>query len=240
MEYIGHDSRMTAYTVHDGKSPTILFVHGSGSSHSAWSDLFERLPYRLVGIDLSGHGYSEDVETDPGPEALQVYGEDVVAVANATDTDVLAGHSLGGAVVQHVTVDTSFSPSALLLIGTGAKLAVREDIREELEAEIATAPPQSEWDPSVSDADAHPVVRHRDFLTCHTFDNRARLDEITVPAIAITGENDEMTFPWYHEYLADNLPDCKLSIIPNAAHSAYQDRPDEFATEVISFIDQLS
>lgn len=239
MESVRHHGRETAYRLQEGDDPTLLFVHGSGSTGQSWDEQFERLPYRMAAIDLSGHGTSDDIDAEAGGPALTAYGEDVVSVAEETDADVLAGHSLGGAVVQHVTLDTAFEPAALLLVGTGAKLAVREDIREEWRGTAESAPPRDEWAADHDEArEVYPPVVLRNFLTCHRFDVRDRLDELDVPALAITGENDEMTFPWYHEYLAENLPQCEWTIVDDAGHSSFSDQPDAFAAEVREFIER--
>jgi 3-oxoadipate enol-lactonase len=71
-------------------------------------------------------------------------------------------------------------------------------------------------------------VTRRDFLTCHTFDVRDRLDEVDVPALAVVGEHDSLTPPSYHEYLAAELPDCSLTVIEDAAHLAMLEQPAAF------------
>ena len=65
----------------------------------------DRFP--VAALDLSGHGESDDVDAEPGYTALSAYVDDVLAVAEAVDADVLVGNSLGGAVllgVMHATV----------------------------------------------------------------------------------------------------------------------------------------
>ncbi|MFW9927028.1 MAG: alpha/beta fold hydrolase, partial [Candidatus Thorarchaeota archaeon] len=45
---------------------TLVLVHGAGSSHLAWALQLRDLSndYRLVAIDLTGHGQSDDIVGD--------------------------------------------------------------------------------------------------------------------------------------------------------------------------------
>jgi len=258
METVTHHGRSTAYRVSDrgGTGTPILFVHGSGASHVVWRSQFRLADDRpVVAPDLSGHGESADVDADPGYETLAAYADDVLAVASATDAGILAGHSLGGAVVLHVLLERTeeFRPDAVVMAGTGARLAVLESLREWLvedfdrAVEFLHAPGRlfTEADPELVEAseavmrETGRAVTERDFLTCHTFDVRERLGEITTPALAVGGEADQLTPPRYHEFLASELPDAALAIIEDAAHMAMFEQPDAFNAAVGRFLGDL-
>jgi len=83
------------------------------------------------------------------------------------------------------------------------------------------------------------AVTERDFLTCHTFDERDRLGEIDVPSLAIVGEGDQLTPPRYHEYLASELPDAALAIVDDAAHMAMLEQPQAFNAALHRFLEDL-
>jgi pimeloyl-ACP methyl ester carboxylesterase len=243
MEQVVHDGRETAYRRVAGaaEGPTVLYVHGSGANHRVWVHQYApRGPvHPAVALDLSGHGESTDIDTEAGSETLAAYAADVVAVARETDADVLVGHSLGGAVVFEVLLDSPFDPSAVVFAGTGAKLAVHQSIRTLLQEDFEGLvdalhqdsrllhDPDGTTDERSRDAilSAGQAVTQRDFLTCHEFDVRERLDEINVPALAVVGEHDVMTPPEYHEYLADSIADCERAVIENAAHLAMLEQP---------------
>lgn len=264
METVAHHDRETAYQFAGGGGRSndgtrsndgaarVCYVHGSGATHRLWAAQYSPAgpAHPAVALDLSGHGESGDVDTAPGPATLDAYARDVVAVARATGADVLAGNSLGGAVVLHVALETDFDPAALVLAGTGAKLAVREDLRtllaDDFERAVATLHGE---DLLFHDADENQLERsraamgatgqavtRRDFLTCHAFDVRERLGDIDVPALAIVGEHDGLTPPEFHEYLAEHLPDCEFATVPAAAHLAMVERPDAFNDRVGEFL----
>jgi len=254
MERVSHDGRTTAYERMDrgGDGATLLCVHGSGATHALWKAQLGRLSTErpVVSLDLSGHGDSEDVGTEVGPDTLAAYVDDVLAVARAEGATVLCGNSLGGAVVQALLLERSFDADAAVLAGSGAKLAVHEDIREWL---------ASDFDRAVSflhgedllfhDPDARTLefseaamravgraVTERDFLSCHTFDVRDRLSEIDVPTFALTGEYDGLTPPTYHEYLAEHVPDGGWATVDDAAHLSMLEEPAGFNAAVSDFL----
>jgi 3-oxoadipate enol-lactonase len=255
METVTHHGRATTYDVSDrgGDGAPVLFVHGSGGNSGVWKGQFRLSDERPVAaLDLSGHGDADDVDAEAGWPTLSAYADDVLAVADAVDAEVLAGNSLGGAVVMHAVLERDVDPAALLLVGTGAKLGVLEDLLEwladdfERALEFLHGPDRLLHDPddelvALSRAamdDAGRAVVERDFLTSHSFDVRDRMDELDVPALALTGEHDKLTPPWYHEFLADELSDCEWTTVEDAAHLSMLEQPAAFNEAVSAFLDE--
>jgi len=82
----------------------LVFVHGWSCDKSYWQD---QLPffchfYKVVTIDLAGHGKSGTNRTD---WTIQAFAQDVAAVVNSLDLRpvVLIGHSMGGPVILEAT-----------------------------------------------------------------------------------------------------------------------------------------
>lgn len=254
METVAHDGRETAYRLveTDRTGPTVLYIHGSGGSHGVWTHQYSPAgpAHPAVALDLSGHGASDDIETEPGPETLSAYADDACTVAKETGADVLVGNSLGGAVVFETVLERSLDLSGVVFAGSGARLAVHEDIREMLATDFEAAVEFfHDTDRLFHDGrgelleqskaqmrDAGQAVTRRDFLTCHTFDVRDRLDELTVPARAVVGEYDGLTPPSYHEYLAEELPNCEYAVLEECAHLAMLEQPGRFNEVVADFL----
>ena len=258
MEYVSHDGRRTAYRIaqSDGAGPTLLYVHGSGGNHRIWAAQYgPRGPaHPAAALDLSGHGESDDVDTPVGSETLRAYADDVCAVADAVDADVLVGNSLGGAVVQRILVERDHGLSGAVLAGSGAKLAVHDALREVLADDFGAAIDVLH-DEDMLFHDTHDrmvaqsretmravgrAVTERDFLSCHSFDVRDRLSDIDVPVLALVGEYDQLTPVSYHEYLADEIPDGRLAVLEDAAHLAMVEQPTGFASAIETFLDELA
>lgn len=254
MYTVSHHGRTTAYrqTQPDGAGPTVLYVHGSGGSHQVWVHQYAPTgpAHPAVALDLSGHGASADIETPPGPKTLTAYAEDVAAVAETTDADVLVGNSLGGAVVFEVVLGEYFDPEGIVFAGSGAKLAVHDSLRDLLETDFPAAVERlhepgmllGQQDPQLVEqskktlTEAGQAVTRRDFLTCHEFDVRADIEDITVPSLALVGTNDSLTPPSYHEFLAQEMPACELQTIPDAGHLAMLEQPDAFNDPLAEFL----
>ena len=253
METVSHNDRDTAYEVVDrgGDGPPLCFIHGAGGSHEVWNGqhaLADRYP--IVTLDLSGHGESDDVDASAGYTALSAYADDVLAVVDETDAAVLVGNSLGGAIVLHTLLEREFDPAAAVLTGTGARLGVLEDLLQWLESDFDQAveflhgPDRlfHDPDPKVRERsmaqmyDTGQAVTQRDFLTSHEFDVRDRVGEIDTPSLAVYGEYDQLTPPWFHEYLADEIDECELAEIDDAAHLAMVEQPAAFNEAVDEFL----
>jgi 3-oxoadipate enol-lactonase len=252
METVTHHGRTTAYRATDfGEGPRVCYVHGAGGAHDVWVEQYgDREGPPAVAVDLSGHGDSDDVETDPGVETLDAYAEDVVAVCEATGATVLCGNSMGGAVALWVALEYDLDVEALVLADTGAKLGVDDGLLEALDRNFESAvaslhvPDTLFHDPDDDLVEVSKrgllstgrAVTLRDFRTCDAFDVRDRLGEIESPALALCGEHDPMTPPRFSEYLAAEMPDCEYVEIAAAAHMPMLERPDVFDDAVRSFL----
>ena len=255
METVTHGGRTTAYerAGDDREGAAVLYVHGSGANREIWRAQLDDGPQPATALDLSGHGDSADVDADPGFETLSAYADDVLAVADATGSDVLVGNSLGGAVCLHLVLERDASPAGLVLAGTGAKLAVMDDLRTWLDeafdraVEFLHAGNRLFHDPdhpAIEDSKATmgavgQATTRRDFETCHRFDVRERLGEIDAPTLAVCGEHDGLTPPRYHEYLAENVPNASVAVLADAAHLAMIERPAAFDAALSAFVREL-
>lgn len=63
-----------------------------------------------------------------------------------------------------------------------------------------------------------------------------RLGEITVPSLAVTGENDPESTPEMTHRLAAALPSCRAVIVPVARHMLPVERPEAFCEPLTTFI----
>jgi pimeloyl-ACP methyl ester carboxylesterase len=97
---VSSDGVQVRYEFRGKGEPTLIFVHGWCCDRTYWS---EHLPYfakkyRVVAIDLAGHGESG---FNRKAWTLDAFGNDVAAVATQLSLKqvVLIGHSMGGSVI---------------------------------------------------------------------------------------------------------------------------------------------
>jgi pimeloyl-ACP methyl ester carboxylesterase len=97
---LSKDGSPISYEICGAGEPTLVFVHGWSCDARYWRAQVPVLSnkYRVVVLDLAGHGHSGMTRTK---YTMGAFGEDVRAVAEATGRGkvILIGHSMGGSVI---------------------------------------------------------------------------------------------------------------------------------------------
>jgi pimeloyl-ACP methyl ester carboxylesterase len=120
-----------------GAGPPVVLVHGLALDHRTWHhqyvDLADR--FRLIGIDLRGHGRSKLGDEPFGPHRSAA---DIGAVLERLDlrSVVLVGHSLGGTILGQLCADRPDvireRVAGLVFVGTFASAIAGEGRLREL------------------------------------------------------------------------------------------------------------
>lgn len=233
------------------RKPPLLLIHGAGGTHQHWPAALRRLPdWTVYALDLPGHGKSGGA----GCASVAAYCEAVFQFCETHGLQkvALAGHSMGGAIVQEFALRFGGRLAGMALVSTGARLRVAPAILEGLLTDFpATARLITDWSHGPAAADQQkrlylqnllkesPAVVHGDYRACDAFDLRAGLPAIATPALAICGSADIMTPPKYSEYLAQNLPAAQLHLIPDCGHMVTLEAPEELASVIQGFLSSL-
>ena len=211
-------------------APPLVLVHGAGGTHMHWPGELRRLPGMTVyALDLPGHGQSPGA----GCTTIAAYAQAVAAWADALGLPrfILAGHSMGGAIAQTMALRQPERLAGLILVGTGARLAVSPAILDGLGRDYAaTARLIADWaykrqvDPETLDAYAQAMqtipmeVTRGDFAACNAFDVTSQVSQIALPTLVIVGLEDRLTPPKYSRFLAQQIPAARLLEAPEAGH----------------------
>jgi pimeloyl-ACP methyl ester carboxylesterase len=245
------------YFVHNGgresKLPVVL-IHGAGGSHLHWPSDLRRLPgYRTYALDLPGHGKS----AGRGLQSVSAYAESVLKWVESVNLHraVFVGHSLGGAIVQHLALNAPDQAVGLGLIGSGARLRVHPEILQNTASEntYRTAVAviiQSAFSPKAPTrlvklasermAQTRPSVLHGDFIASDKFEVMDQITDIHQPTLIICGADDQLTPLRYSQYMADKIPNAHLEVIPDAGHMVMLEKPQQTAEALLTFLDKLS
>ena len=231
---------------------TLVFVHGSGGDHLLWNyqrQFFEG-SFNVVAVDLPGHGEAGG----DGEDSIGAYAGHLLNLVRALAGDVycLFGHSLGGAIIQEFTLLYPQYVEALVLVGTGARLRVLpeilEGIQERFEETVRSIcdyafskkTPRDMIEKGIeSMLQARPAVLYGDFAACNRFDIMDRVENIRVPTIVVCGGDDVMTPPKYAHFLVEKIEGARVEIIDGAGHMVMIEKPAEFNSRVMDFLETL-
>lgn len=229
--------------------PILLLIHAAGSTALSWTFQLHGIgaSVNIVAIDLPGHGES----SGSGMDSIADYANSVVNFIKKLHINkcIPAGISMGGAIVQQMLVDNpEIFPSAIL-INTGAKMKVLPDIFCAINSDskafmanlvnyVLPADLDSDhFSPIMDDAvEVRQNVILGDFSACDIFDIRDRLNEIKMPVLIISSENDTMTPAWYGKYLHDNIKNSDLIIIPEAGHLVTVEKSELINRAIAKFV----
>jgi pimeloyl-ACP methyl ester carboxylesterase len=228
---------------------TIILIHGAASSHLVWArDLRHIEGYRVLAIDLPGHGRSEGVGFDRIEDYAKAVGSllDVVNVRQC----ILLGHSMGGAIAQTLA---HFQPErviGLILIATAAKLPVNPTLLKTVLTDlrqVAEMINRWEWSPDAPPdlkqnslermMELPPELIYQDYLACDRFNITPHLPEITAPTLIIGGTADKMTPLAWLQNLATGLPHTTLETISGAGHYVILERPQKIGEIVQAWLE---
>lgn len=235
----------------DPARPPLVLVHGAGGTLTHWPPEIRRLPDTAVyALDLPGHGKSPGA----GCATIEEYADVVVGFMEALDLPpaVLAGHSMGGAIVQDVALRYPDKVAGLALIATGARLKVAplilDGIQTSFDATVAqiaqfvyspnvTPEMRAEYATHLQQTD--PALLYGDFAACDAFDRRGQLTQVQRPTLIICGTADKMTPVKFSQSLHDELPNSELHLIDNAGHMVILERPGLVAGLLQEFLIRL-
>ncbi len=258
----GGGTRIAVYEYGDRGGAEILLVHGFSQSHLAWAKQYKSpalQQFRIVVIDLRGHGASDKPVHVSNYDHSKVWADDLHAVLKAKDlkrplvvvwsyggfivSDYvreygdarLAGIVFVGAVTQLGTPDSKghYGAGMKALLGM---LDPRQEINIASTAQfirIAVAGPLSaeEYELILAyNMAVSPEIRSA--LLARTVDGSDALARIKVPVLIVQGEKDSIALVAAADYIAAKIRHASKSFYPNAAHCPFMEEPERFNREL--------
>ena len=243
----------------EGSGPCLTLVHGVGSCLGSWDGVIAALGpgYRFLRYDLRGHGRSAKL---PGPYRLDDFVDDLRRLLDHLEIarTHLAGFSLGGLIAQAFALAEPHRVEKLVLISTVAgrtaneRERVRQRARTLAEQGAAThlAEAVERWftagfiarRPEVLEErrrrslDNDPDCYAAAYRVLAESDLAARLPEVAVPTLVMTGEHDAGSTPRMARLIAERVPDCRLHILSGLKHSVLIEAPDRTGWAMTDFL----
>ncbi|MDZ5698626.1 alpha/beta hydrolase [Chelativorans sp. M5D2P16] len=247
-------------------APSILFIHGWSQSHLCWQRQYESEladAFRLVALDLRGHGMSQaPLEPDHYTQP-RLWADDIAAVIEQLDLHrpVLVGWSYGGFIVgdylraygtaeiagiNFVGAVVTLNKEALgTLIGPGfvdnVVGATSDDlptnieaIRRFLRANTSTPLPADLFETALGWNMAVPA-KVRAALVAREIDSDDVLAALTVPVLVSHGHKDQIILPAMGEHIVATCPRAVPSWYPDIGHMTFVEEADRFNSELMQF-----
>lgn len=246
--------------------PSILFIHGWSANHLAWKYQYESSlseKFRLVALDLRGHGMSDAPLESEHYSKGQLWADDIAAIIEKLDIrrPVLVGWSYGGYVisdyiaafgqsaisgVNFVGGGVTFNKNAFgTLLGPGflnyVEGATQPDLPTNIEAlrqfvrELVASPMQQEdFERTLAfNMIVPPEVRAG--LLKREIDSDDVLMNMTVPVLVTQGKEDQHCLPAMSEHILEVCPTANASWYDGVAHMPFLENPQRFNSELAEF-----
>jgi pimeloyl-ACP methyl ester carboxylesterase len=264
---IADGREISALVAGPGRGPKIVFLHGLGGSQSTWQvvlgDLVEN--YRVVAIDLPGHGASDKSDPAGTDYAVEAIASAVVEAISGLKAGpaIIVGHSLGGAVAMQIALDRPELAAGIVLINSAG---LGDEISTELLGLIDRDPGRDTargllelfyedkrlvLDRGVDEmaqtqlaAGAWPaqqaVAKAAFGEGGQNLAVRERHREVAKPVLIVWGAKDRVIPLSHATESLSSLPDATLKVLPNVGHVPQVEDAPAVATAIDRFVKSLA
>jgi sigma-B regulation protein RsbQ len=249
-----------------GEGRPVVFAHGFGCSQDMWRLVAPHFvdDHRVVLFDHVGAGASDLSAYRPGKyDSLEGYAGDLVEILEQLDLRdvVFVGHSVG-AIIGLLAANRDPSRfGALVLVGPSPRYVDTDDYTggfsqadidslldgldanyfgwsETIAPVIMGAPDRPELSDELNDSfcKTDPSIARHFARVTFLSDNRRDLAAVTVPTMVIQSSDDVIAPVAVGRYVAAQIPDSELVIVPVTGHCAHLSAPDLVVDAIRTFI----
>ena len=248
-----------------GKGPPIVFLSGVGARLDTWESIIEILKenFECISIDNRGVGKSDKPLK---PYTINDMSKDTIILLKKLNIKSahIVGQSMGGLIAQEIAYKYPEYCKSITLCSTVAFADARTTIEWSSLPILAKKLHPREffyvmaaWIYSKKTlSDSHwlsetieKASNHSDLTPAHTyeiqvnsmikFDSRPWLNQISIPCLIISGD-DDITTPSYQSKLLENNIKNSIHInFPDAGHRAITEKKSTFINELKKFIARL-
>lgn len=252
------------HVVRHGEGPPLLFLVGLGGRADFWRQQMLHFGERFATLSFdhrkSGDSLPSDVTT-----TVEVLADDALALLDALGIErtTIVGHSLGGAIAQHIAVHAPERVAGLVLSASWAGptpyferlFALRKQLLRQCGPEAymwqGNLLGNPGWWMADNMAAATDAITARleafagveiecermDAVTSH--DLRDRLPRITAPTTIICARDDQITPLPLSEELARIIPGAQLEVLPAGNHFAPVTVAADYAAVLDAALDRV-
>jgi len=233
-----------------GSGRPLVFVHGLGESYETWKPQIEFFPkhgFRVIALDLRGHG---DSEIPRGRVTMEGFAADVEGVLDAESLEkaAMVGYSMGALVLLTLYKSAPHRFERLVLEATAPEYppAMTELLENRWMHEIApqvaefavspTAPQELKKDiyRIISRTDKRVYIQSAEAATERSY--RDIMASVEVPTLLISGELDYISPPEVVEEMSRLIRNSQKVVLRGVGHMPHRENPDEYNSTVLKFL----
>ena len=241
-----------------GKGKVLLFLHGLGSTLKDWDFQvpFFSKNFRVITVDLRGHGNTEMTDKNYGVERMT---EDIKKFLDALNIDkaTLIGFSMGGAIAFQFAYTYPESIDKMVIVNSGPDFNNMGKIGEDLlknrtddlntkglevlskeisknmfpEAHQIHLRNEFERRCKMNDFDDY----YQSFVTLMDWGLGDKIKDLKTETLVIASDMDYTPVGFKENYV-NNLPNAALVVIKNSRHGVVMDQPDAFNNALFTFL----
>jgi pimeloyl-ACP methyl ester carboxylesterase len=253
---------ITLHYIDKGKGKILLFLHSWMSNSEIYENQINELSkkYRVISVDLRGHGKSTKVKAynaDVFSKDLHIFIKKL-GLKNIT----LIGSSLGGNIAAHYAINYRDGIDSLILVNASAKYisdrgydtghssklvrtmflhlliyGYKKLIRRSINNLFAENTSHKERNRVFQIASAIPfTLALRIGVGMIFFDIREDLKKIKVPTLVLYGIEDKLCNFYSAKFFTDNIPNSKLVVFEKSGHFPFIEEKEKFNSEIRKFV----
>jgi len=244
----------------NGQGPSLLFVHGLGSSGQDWEEqvAFFSKKFKVITVDVRGHGKSAK---PAGPYSIQLFAEDMAAFIQALDAAPvhMVGISMGGMIAFQLAVDHPELLKSMTIVNSGPavfahtfkdrmqifqrsilfRLLSMQKIGEVIGGKLFPKEDQKELRAAVIErwAKNDKPAYMDSFKAIVGWSVADHISNINIPTLVIAADEDYTPVSVKEEYVS-KMPNAKLVVIQDSRHATPLDQPEEFNKTLDKFLSE--
>lgn len=247
-------------------APPILLIHGWSQHHLCWSKQFKSDladHFRLIALDLRGHGQSEAPSDPQSYTTGSLWADDIAAIISALGlaSPILVGSSYGGFVIGDYLrsygdgvigginlvagavgigpswfgpmIGEDFVKYAPAAASDDQEIALRS-VHSLLHRCVVKALPSDDLELAVGWTMLTPRYV-RGHLISREEDFRPDFTKVRKPLLVTYGSADTIVLPAMAKAIQDACPACQMSEYPGTGHFPFLEDPTRFNRELAEF-----
>jgi non-heme chloroperoxidase len=255
-------TKSAVYEYGDPNGAEILLVHGFSQSHLSWAKQYKSpvmQKFRIVVIDLRGHGASDKPANPESYNNGKVWADDINAVikAKSLKRPVIVGMSYGGFIISDYVREYGDSNlGGIVFVGAATQLGTEDakthygpgmkPIAVMLDPRLEINIPSTIEFLRTLTVDALPAQEFQEALAYNMavstdvrlallsrqIDSNDALAKVKVPVLIVQGERDQIVLPAAADYIASKVKHAKKSYYPNVGHAPFLEDPERLNREI--------